>query len=365
APPAPIPCNSSTYNSYLSAPFVYQKLHTPLVRQYNINLQYELAKNWVLETAYVGSSGINLLDAYHNYNTAQLATPSNPINGQTSNSLQNVALRVPYLGYQPVGVQGSGFDGSSNYNSLQVTLRKNFSHGLLLQASYTYSKDLTDIGYSSGGAVGANINNASNLAAQYGPAYFNRPQRVVVNYSYDLPFGKHDGSTGKLLGGWNVSGVTTIQSGAPMTIVDPNAGSIYGTNSVANTAQLCPGQTYNSILSSGGLTSRLGGNSGGPGYFNNSAFCSAPTGGIYGDGTGYGNSGVGIVLGPGQFNWDITIVKTTRITERQTLIFRTEFFNAFNHAQFSNPVLTLGQTFGEITSTSVNPRIIQFGVKYL
>jgi hypothetical protein len=241
-----------------------------------------------------------------------------------------------------------------------------------LQASYTYSKDLTDIGYSSGGAVGANINNASNLAAQYGPAYFNRPQRVVVNYSYDLPFGRHDGTTGKLLNGWNVSGVTTIQGGAPMTIVDPNAGSIYGTASVANTAQLCPGQTYGSILSSGGLTQRLGGNSGGPGYFNNSAFCSAPTGGVYGDGTGYGNSGVGVVLGPGQFNWDITIVKTTRITERQTLIFRTEFFNAFNHAQFNNPLATpapglaqLGPTFGEITSTSVNPRILQFGLKYM
>ncbi len=347
-------------------------MHTPLVRQYNVNLQYEFAKNWVLETSYVGSSGINLLDAYHNYNTAQLASASNPINGQTTNSLENVALRVPYLGYQPVGVQGSGFDGSSNYNSLQVTLRKSFSHGLILQAAYTYSKDLSNINYYSGGAVGANINNASNLAAQYGPVYFNRPQRVVINYSYDLPFGKHDGMLGKLTEGWNVSGVTTIQDGGPITIVDPNAGSIYGTNSVANTANLCPGQTYNSILSSGSITSRLGGNSGGPGYFNNSAFCSAPTGGIYGDGTGYGNTGVGIVSGPGQFNWDITIAKTTRITERQTLVFRAEFFNAFNHAQFNNPLASpapglaqLGPTFGEITSTSVNPRIIQFGVKYL
>jgi hypothetical protein len=124
-------------------------------------------------------------------------------------------------------------------------------------------------------------------------------------------------------------------------------------------------------LSSGSITQRLGGNSGGPGYFN-LAFCSAPTGGIYGNGTGFGNSGVGVVLGPGQFNWDITIVKTTRLTERQTLIFRTEFFNAFNHAQFNNPLATpapglaqLGPTFGEITSTSVNPRILQFGIKYM
>jgi hypothetical protein len=367
---APIPCNSPAYNSYLSSPFLYQDMHTPLVRQYNINLQYEFAKNWVLETGYVGSSGINLLDAYHNYNTANLASTSNPINGQTTNTLENVALRVPYLGYQPVGVQGTAFDGMSNYNSLQVTLRKSFSHGILMQASYTYSKDLTNINYYSGGAVGANINDPHNLAQQYGPAYFNRPQRFVVNYSYDLPFGTHQGVAGKLLGGWNISGVTTLQGGSPLSVMDPNAGTIYGTTT-ASTAQICPGQTYGSTLSSGSITQRLGGNSGGPGYFNASSFCAAPTGGIYGNGTGFGNTGVGILLGPGQFNWDLTLVKTTRISERQSVIFRAEFFNAFNHPQFSNPFsstpgeVSLGPTFGQITSTSVNPRIIQLALKYM
>jgi hypothetical protein len=366
APPGPsgIACNSTAYNSYLDAPFVDPDTHTPLVRQYNFNLQYEFAKNWVLEAGYVGSSGINLLDAYHNYNTAYLASPSNPVNGQTSNTLANVAIRVPYLGYQPVGVQGTAFDGSSNYNSLQASVRKQFSHGFLMQASYTWSKDLTDINYDSAGSVGADINDPHNLGQQYGPAYFNRPQRFVVNYSYDLPFGTHSGALGKVLGGWNVSGVTTVQDGTPLTITDPNAGTIYGTTT-ASTAQLASGATYGSILSSGSISQRLGGNSLGTGYFNTSAFTSAPTGGIYGNGTGFGNSGVGVVLGPGQFNWDISIVKTTRITERQALIFRTEFFNAFNHAQFSAPVLTLGGTFGEITSTSVNPRILQFGLKYM
>jgi hypothetical protein len=368
---APIPCNGPPYNSYLNSPFVYQDMHTPLIRQYNFNLQYEFAKNWVLETAYVGSSGINLLDAYHNYNTAYLATPSNPINGQTSNTLQNVALRVPYLGYQPVGLQGSAFDGISNYNSLQVTLRKSFSHGLLLQASYTWSKDLTDINYDNTGVVAANVNDPHNLAQQYGPAYYSRPQRFVVNYNYDLPFGAHQGLTGKLLGGWSVSGVTTLQDGTPMTITDSAAGTIYGTTTYS-TAQLASGATYPSTLSSGSITQRLGGNSGGSGYFNPSAFTSAPTGGIYGNGTGFGDSGVGMVLGPGQFNWDISIVKTTRIGEHQSLIFRTEFFNAFNHAQFINPVLTYApstptqpSTFGEITATSVNPRIMQFALKYI
>jgi hypothetical protein len=275
-----------------------------------------------------------------------------------------VSLRVPYFGYQPVGLQGTSFDGRSNYNSLQVTLRKNFSHGFLMQASYTYSKDLSDINYIAGAAeYGANFNDPHNLAQQYGAVPFNRPQRFVINYSYDLPFGVHQGLAGRLLGGWNVSGVTTLQDGTPLNITDPSADTIYGTTT-GSTGQLCPGQTYGSILSSGSITQRLGGNSGGSGYFNSGSFCAAPTGGIYGNGTGFGDSGIGVVLGPGQFNWDISIVKTTRITETQAFIFRTEFFNAFNHAQFNNPVVNLGSTLGEITSTSVNPRIMQFAVKF-
>jgi hypothetical protein len=76
---------------------------------------------------------------------------------------------------------------------------------------------------------------------------------------------------------------------------------------------------------------------------------------------------VGIVLGPGQFNWDISIVKLTKFTERQALQFRTEFFNAFNHPQFNNPggADSTPTTFGVITATSVNPRLIQFALKYL
>ena len=81
-------------------------------------------------------------------------------------------------------------------------------------------------------------------------------------------------------------------------------------------------------------------------------------------GTDFGNSGVGVVLGPGQFNWDITLMKLFKITEAQTVQFRAEFYNAFNHPQFANPNTTVGPTLGYITATSVNPRVIQFALKY-
>jgi hypothetical protein len=160
-----------------------------------------------------------------------------------------------------------------------------------------------------------------------------------------------------------------------MTIADPTAGTIYGTAGSAfsgfGRAQLCPGMTYADIATPGDIKQRLGGASGGPGYFNKAAFCAPPA---IGNGTDYGNTGIGIISGPGQFNWDIAVLKRIKILEDHTIQFRTEFFNAFNHTQFSNPNYGAGATyaipnvragnFGQITSTSVNPRVIQFALKY-
>jgi hypothetical protein len=227
------------------------------------------------------------VDFNHNYNTALIATPNNPVNGLTTNTLNNVLFRVPY-------------DGVSNYNSVQVTVRKSLSHGLTLQGSYTFSKSLTDLlGNSS------NSNNAGDLWQQYGPSGFNRSQRFVVNYSWDLPFGKHNGIAGQLLAGWSLSGVIVIQDGVPLNFYDPFGGTAYAVGSSGTTQtgwsrpQMCPGMTYGQIGTSGGIESRLSGGSGGPGYMNPAAFCPAPIIGSDGIATGYGNSGVGPIVGPG------------------------------------------------------------------
>jgi hypothetical protein len=179
-----------------------------------------------------------------------------------------------------------------------------------------------------------------------------------------------------------------------MTFVDGAAGTAYGTDGTGTTsgfgrAELCPGMTYANIATPGGIESRLGGYSGGPGYFNVNAFCPAPA--IEPNGTTittqaacptcatlFGNTGLGILLGPGQFNFDASIIKITRITEKTTLQFRAEFFNLLNHPQFANldpgsgtggTVSQLPNVFaagaGTAVSTSVNPRIIQLGVKFI
>jgi hypothetical protein len=343
-------------SSQINQTILAEQFYTPLVYSYNLNFQYQLAPTWVAEVGYVGSHGIHQFTSGSAPNAPYLASPANPINGVTTNSTSNYLLRVPYLGLSQNFTQ-EATNGDFKFNSFQATLRKQFSKGLSMQAAYTFSR-----AFSTGNL---NLGNQHNYADQYGlnPQY--RPHRLTLNYSWNIPTGNLKGAGDKLLGGWNVSGVTTIQDGTPLTITDKNGASIYGLQGFSR-AQMCPGATYANIATPGDITTRLGGVSGGPGFLNASAFCATPA---LGDGTGFGNSGIGVLLGPGQFNWDVSVAKITKVGglhEDATLQFRAEFFNLFNHAQFSNPAVAFDSaaSFGQITALSVNPRLIQFGLKY-
>jgi hypothetical protein len=362
---------NSTTSSNLNAFAVDPISVTPLTYEWNLNAQYEFFPRWVLEVGYVGSRGIHQIpDAFNSsdreINEAQLASASNPINGNTTNTLTNAPLRVPYLGFAPAGVQVSETYGDNKFDSLQAVVRKQFSRGLQMQAAYTFSRS-----FSTGVYNGYN----DPLHPQYGLDASYRPQRLTFNYSYDLPLGSHDGRLGKVASGWNLAGVTVVQDGTPVTVTDTRGGSIYGFGAgspVTSTAEFVAGMGSANVATPGGVEARLGGATGGPGYFNKAAFVSSgpPVLGSDGKATGYGNAGLGILLGPGQFNFDATLQKTTKvggIHEDATLVFRTEFFNLFNHPQFSNPAVVdvSKSTFGQITTTSVNPRLIQFALKYV
>lgn len=399
-------------NSGLNTPLLPRAIHTPLVQEYSLGFQYEFAPQWVLELGYVGSKGINITDYNHNHNGAQLVTPATDTYGiclpagfdgsatPVCNTVNNAAFRTPILGYEPIGLQESDFNGSSLYSSLQATVRHQFGHGLTMQAAYTWDKNLSDVFFGNS----ANINDALALKTrpspngpphgQWGPVSFDRFQRFVVNYSYDLPFGRGTAMADKLFGGWNVSGVTIAQTGNPLTFIGGGSGGAYGTNQQLSfqgvtTAEICSGFNNGQLKNPVSARNTIGSANG---YFNTAAFaCSAPLV-PFGDpgfvnaiippfsnapATDYGNSAVGIVTGPGQFNWDISLVKNTQITERVRMQFRSDFYNAFNHPQFAPPqggnFGTIGfenvgnfglPTGNQITATSVNPRLIQFGVHF-
>jgi hypothetical protein len=274
---------------------------------------------------------------------------------------------VPWIGFAPMGVSCVCTNGDSNYNGLQVTVRHQFSHGFTFQAAYTYSRTMDDF-VGLGGNLNGNSNNPENLAQEYAPADFDRANRLIFSYNYQFPsFRNGEGIRGKALKGWSVAGVTTMQTGEPLTFYDPTAGTaFYGATNVSSRAQYCPGITSADLGTPGSVEHRLGG------YVNPNAFCAPPivsVGGPGTTGTDYGNSGRSVLRGPGQNNFDISIVKTTRVgglSENASLDFRTEFFNAFNHAQFGNPGnLVDTASLGIINSTTVAPRLIQFALKYV
>jgi Carboxypeptidase regulatory-like domain/TonB-dependent Receptor Plug Domain len=415
-------------------------MRTPKVQQYNLDVQYEFAPGWVADIGYVGSHGIHLYDWNRDPNLAYLvdcgaasatcnpptdkvnqllerpassfpmndSANTNPANQVLYNTASNYLGRVGYLGVNPGNLQQVETDGAHLYDSLQVTIRHNFANGLLIQAAYTWSNLKTDINASQAGAGiatpgnvlsgSASSNDPLNVRQQYGPAAFNRPERFVLTYNYDLPY-KGEGWHEKVLGGWGVSGVTTIQDGLPFSITDGINGNeatlLYGSsvpptgpysraefadpvdcNSLGNCKSGVP------LNTSGSMQQRING------FINPAAFTSAPLFGgapnqnpgpytgactganpqFVGCGTGFGNSGVGIMRCCTQLNFDMAITKETTVgglREGAGLEFRAEFYNLFNHSQFNEPGNGVGSaTFGLITSSSVPGRILQFGLKY-
>jgi hypothetical protein len=369
--------------SFTSAPL---DSYTPYTQQYNLTIQRELWNGWAVEVGYVGSQyrgGIGIWDPF----IAKQVSPASPvtvhdINGNsytiTTNTVNNEELRHQVLGLsRKRGARYSGNIGFANYNSLQMTLSRRLQRGLYFQAAYTFSKTIDNVSGSlstdefnatRNGQNGANIyNDQSNPQQNKARGDFDRPHRLVVSYTYDLPVGKGQSylsnigpALNQLLGGWSLSGIVTYQSGLPFSVTDSTSGGIFGTT--LGTAQfLCT--NAHQAYTTGSLTDRLAH------YLNPACFATAPpAANSAGAGaTGWGNTPRNAFRGPSQQNWDLSVIKGFRISERQSLQFRTDFFNLFNHPVFRFPsAVNIGtpSTFGQITETAVPARLIQFGLKY-
>jgi hypothetical protein len=378
--------NAGFTSSNLSIASTQQNYGTPVTYQWNLNAQYEFIHSWTVELGYVGSRALRQpgIATSRNINEAQLVgnpLGTNTVNAPaiaaglvTTNSVANAALRAPYLGFAASGLAMTDDESAFKYNSIQATVRKQFTHNFQIQGAYTYARSFV---------TQPSFNDPNVQFYSLNPQY--HPQRLAVSYLWILPLGTHQGLLGKLTSGWGWSGVTILQDGTPLTAVDNRGGAIFGlqgSSTVLSTAEYCPGTNASMAASPGGVESRLGGRYSANGWFNPTTFnstaaCAVPV--LPNSGTGateWGNSSLGILLGPGQFNWDMSLTKTTTvggIHEGATLTFRTEFFNTFNHPQFNNPPLASSiagainvnsSTFGNITSASVNPRLIQFALKY-
>jgi hypothetical protein len=237
----------------------------------------------------------------------------------------------------------------SNYNSFQAMLQKNFSHGLMFQAAYTFGKSL-DNASSFESAL-----NPLNFRATYGPSAYDARQRFVFNYVWDLPVPKMEGFKGKLLDGWELSGILSFQSGFPIRITSTSdieqldSTFLFEAPGEPNFAAGQPHLVKTNIRQTGGFVFD-------PNSFTNSTV--AP-------GT-IGNAPRTICCGPGSNNWDMSFMKNTAIGEKVQMQFRADIFNIWNHAQFysvDGNVSNQGATFGQVQHIH-DPRLVQFALKF-
>jgi hypothetical protein len=331
-------------------------------QRFSLDTQVQLAKDMVWDIGYVGGRGTKLYQSLF-VNQADLASAADPIRGETTNTVANIPLRVPYEGWSPQGLLLNVPGGESWYNALQTSLDVRFKHGLTALVAYTWARDLSDTqGGVVGGGFGGSVygNQFTPRQTNYGPEAFIRPQRLVISYAYELPHPANFHSLkGAVLGGWTVSGVTTWQSGHPLTAVASDPTNVYGVPydrpDYNSGCSVNKGSSVQSTFNSG--------------YFNTSCFALPPT--ITADGgTGFGDAPIGNIAGPGETDFDFAILKYIPVrfpNEKAQFEFRTEFFNLFNHPIFNDPSTAIGpgSNFGQVSGpTIVGPRVIQFALEY-
>lgn len=338
--------------------------YTPTILSYTFKIQQQIAPTTSLNVGYVGSHGYHemlSLDANEPFPTVCPASPCPPsLASGTTYYPTNARLANPNL----ANTTSWFSEGVSSYNALELDVNRRFEAGLQFRAVYTFAKSLDD-GTAWNSSVAANapgfVMFPLNPKLDYGPSTTDVRHLVVINGSYELPFGSGkrffkglSGWSNKLASGWSISGIQTLQSGLPFT---PQLG-FNPTNNGDTRNPIRPSWnpsfTGNVIL--GGPTQ----------YFNPAAFVVPPNG-------TYGNSGRDTLTGPGMAELDVSALKVTALTERVNLQFRAEFFNVANHANFATPNAvvftsassTPASTAGVITSTSTTSRQIQFGLKLL
>jgi hypothetical protein len=330
----------------------------PYMQQWHLDVQHNMGRNTVATVAYVGSAGVHLTRSYEYNQMYPVPASINPyapgqiistndcnsvtfapnaqatatVNGKTMSGswANNLAVACgltaadPYRPFNGIGdITRKDQTGSSNYNGLQVALRHSVG-GLQLNAAYTYSHSIDDSSdYNDSGFV-----NSYDLNSYRASSNFDQRHVFNIGYVYDLPFFKNKGLANRFLGGWEWSGITTIQSGTPFSVYNVGAGSVPSDNAgVGN--DFATGGSYPDLVGNPGagvVNIPVAGV--GPLLYNPSAFA-APTGLTFGTATR------NMLTNPSRTNFDMALLKHIAVTESKYFEFRAEAFNIFNHTEWA------------------------------
>ncbi len=344
----------------------------PKILEWNLTVQHQFAPNWVFTAGYVGTHAYRLW----NHESSDLNQATQPLdsnfNGPAPADCLSNNYGRPYFNQQPCLVSILPLDYAqlhTMYNAFQTSLNKRFSNGFNMLVAYTFGKNLGN----ADGNVGAYIQNSQNPNAEYGPAAPDIRQRLSVSYLYELPVGRGrqfmndaKGVADALLGGWELGGIVTAQTGEALTATlsadYTNTGSFsprpdqihnpydfsFNTGDQATVFQ-CPNPGHQTLQC----------------WYNQAAFAIPALAPGQTFATNWGNSAIGNLRGPNLVDFDFVVQKNFKIRESQQIEFRAEFFNIFNHPNFglpgANPDVAGGAA---ITSTSTDNRQIEFALKY-
>ncbi|MBI4874736.1 MAG: TonB-dependent receptor [Acidobacteria bacterium] len=321
----------------LTANYFDENAVSPYVQQYSLTVERQLTSTLTAQAAYVGNTSRKLL--FQRDANAPIFGP-----GATAG---NVNQRRPYLPASFAQVAHVLSGSNANYNSLQVTVRQRLARGFTINGNYTWSKSMDEISDDIFNPTAVAVVDSNDRKRERALSGFNPARVLVVSYLWELPaVGKWSWFGKQVLSGWQMSGITRLESGTPMTVT---AGSDRNLDGNANDRADLNGDPI-----PGGGRSRdewlLR-------YFNTAAFALPALGTA-------GTSGRSILLGPGSQTWNLSAFKNFVPFESHRLQFRAELFSAFNHTNFGNPNTALNSSnFGRILGAG-GARVVQFGLKY-
>jgi hypothetical protein len=335
----------------LAGVYINGNVRQPYVQSWNLTIERQLTPDIMVQASYVGKIGTKI-EGWRDYNPAHFV--NDPVTGDPP-SLNNANDRVAY---EPGILAPEGFmtgnDNRSWYHSLQVQVTKRMSRGLSVTGSYTLAKSIDMESFNVFGGVYAD---PFNLHNDRGRSDWDRRHAVVASWVWAprLNFGTPWRNT--LLGGWSVTGITTVQSGAPFTVVTGSDVMLVATSAAGGGFEYAERNGAPVTLSHPSRSAMV------TQFFNTNAFVPldlVPPGTI-------GDSGRNTISGPALSNTDFSIIKDFAVKERYKVQFRSEFFNVFNQVNFNNPNNSQASgpgVFGAILGAS-SGRQIQFGLKFL
>ncbi|MGO8787461.1 MAG: carboxypeptidase regulatory-like domain-containing protein [Terriglobia bacterium] len=351
-----------------SITFTDRNFKVPTSGAWNLQIQRELPAGALATIAYVGDRGWHeyqalqfnqLPDSDLAQGSALLALVPNPFYGQitsgalSASKVSQEQLDLPYPQFQSLATNYSTW-ASSGYNALQITAEKRFSHGVSVNASYAWSKLMdNNTGDFNGQTLGAaGYQDYYNLRSEWGVSALDVPRRLVVAYRWELPAGSgrrffQSGPAAKVLGGWQVEGITAVQTGETLGIGDAT-----NTSDSTNAAGQRPNWNGTNPARSNPTVNE---------WFNTSVF-SQPAAFTFGNAP----RSFGSLHASPLRNFDFSGIKNTQLAERFSLQFRAEFLNLFNTPQFNPPATSFGAgTFGTVSGQQNNARIVQLALKLI